>query len=561
MRHLAQLIVRACHVIWATRVILPTLIAGRPRRDRAQALRAAFESLGGSWIKLGQALALRFDLWPVDYCRELLVIRNEPKPLAYSSIRQIVASEFGEYPEQTFASFDTEPFSITSSGQLHLASTRDGARLVVKVQDRSIRRDFVIDAELMRLLASIGAFRLFEIVRGRDTIEEFIRSRAIELSLEAGRANAERMTALAAGDAWEFNARIRPEWTTDCVLTWDFVDGIPVSQIVEAKRQSKRDYLDDLAERGYDPDRIARRIYWNALNQIFRDGIFHADVSPAGLLVLPADKIAYVDFAVIGRLSEERQNSLRYFWRCLLQQRFEAAIDEMLYCIGTPASYDAIQFRRDLIRVLEDYVDGFHSPATSEPRRTAHQHVAQIMSVIRQHRLPIPAELASYFTTMLTTESIVFDLSPSIDAAGEVKAFFNRAASLDVEEALRPQRAYASVVGFHQQARLMLSELRTIQKTSQSIEISLRTLRIRLLQYGFWAVLIVAAAYLAVNNDTLNSLQSSLGLQPHWTAAALLVFALFLVSRIWRQGRQLAAIDRSIVTARELSNRSLGRVR
>lgn len=561
MRYAAQLIIRICRVIGATASLAPTLLRHRSRRTRAQALRSALESLGTNWVKLGQTLALRFDLWPAEYCSELLSIRNDPVPLPYSSIRQIVADELGEPPERAFASFAPEPFTITSSGQFHLATAADGTKLVVKVQDRAMRREFAVDARLMQLLASIGVFRAFELVHSRDAVDEFIKERFIELDLDASRTNAERMSSLAADDEWEDNVRFRREWSVGCVLTSELVDGVPVSQIVEAKRMSGRELLRKLAQRGCDTDRIARHVYWNALNQIFRDGIFHADISPAGILALADNRISYVDFAVIGRLSEERQDSLRYFWRRTLEQKFDAAIDELLHCMGVPPSHDAVQLRMDISRTLEDYVDGFSSPAASEPRRTAQRHTENLMAVIRKHQLALPADLARYFTTMLTVESIVFDLSPTFNAANELGTFFRRAAVLDVEDALRPAQAYASLVGFLQQARLVFGELQAVQTISHGIEISLRTLRLRVLQYGFWATLVAAAAYLSLYNDRFHGLQVSLGLNPRWTSALLLAFAIVLVSRIWRHGRQLAAIDRSIVSTTEVSSRSGGHVR
>ncbi|WP_186294529.1 ABC1 kinase family protein [Bradyrhizobium guangdongense] len=561
MRLTAHVIARTGRVAGKAIALLPVLVRSRSRRVRAQALRSTLESLGTNWIKLGQTLALRFDLWPAEYCSELLAIRNDPTPLAYSAIRGIVVAELGVAPEQAFVSFAPEPFTITSSGQFHLATAPDGTKLVVKVQDPSMRRECVLDARLMRLLAGVGLFRGFEIAHARDAVEEFVKGRFIELNLETTLTNAERMAALADDDEWESSARFRREWSAGCVLTSELVDGIPISQIIDAKRRSGQPYLREIARRGYDIDRIARHLYWNALNEIFRDGIFHADISPAGILALAENGVSYVDYAVIGRLSEDRQESLRYFWRCAIQQKFDAAVDELLYCLEVPASYDATQFRRDVARVLEDYVDGFSSPVESEPRRTAQRLMASLMTVVRKHQLALPTDLAQYFTTMLTLESIVFELSPSFNAAQELMVFFRRAAVLDIEDAMRPAQAFSSMVSIYQQARLAFDELQTVQRVSHGIDISLRTLRLRLLQQGFWAVLVAAAAYLGLHSDRLYNFQTSLGVDPYWTSASLLVFAIFLVSRIWRQGRQLAAIDRSIVSTTEVSGRSGGHVR
>ena len=79
-------------------------------------MRRMLEFLGGHWVKLGQALALRFDLLPPEICRELLAIQNETETADYQVIRQIVTDQLGRPPEDLFARFDTHPFAATSTG-------------------------------------------------------------------------------------------------------------------------------------------------------------------------------------------------------------------------------------------------------------------------------------------------------------------------------------------------------------------------------------------------------------------------------------------------------------
>src|SRR3569832_1470784 len=85
----------------------------------ARALRAVFEKLDFTFVKLGQALALRFDLLPADYCQELLLITNEVTAEQYPAIHQTVIEDLGRSPEEIFAAFERTPFAVTSSGQIH----------------------------------------------------------------------------------------------------------------------------------------------------------------------------------------------------------------------------------------------------------------------------------------------------------------------------------------------------------------------------------------------------------------------------------------------------------
>jgi predicted unusual protein kinase regulating ubiquinone biosynthesis (AarF/ABC1/UbiB family) len=316
-----------------------------------------------------------------------------------------------------------------------------------------------------------------------------------------------------------------------------------------------------LSGRGYDLSKIACRIYRNALNQIFRDGIYHADISPAGLLVLPNNVIAYVDFAVVGRVSEDRQDALRYYYCCILDNKLDEAIDELVDYVVPRSILDQTELRRDLARVLEDYLDGFQSPVGSTPRKSAQQTHLDLMLVFRKYRIVLPNELSRYLTTMLTIESIVFELSPAFNTLAEQSAFFSRATSLDVVDALKPVQVYETIVQYYQDGKRLFAGLRDVQKSGYLIEISLRTLRIRLMQYGFWAILIAVCAFLGFQDESLRQLQTSVGVKPFWIPAALVIFAIVLFRRIWRQGKRLSAMDRAIVTSREVSGRSFGRVR
>ena len=76
--------------------------------------------------------------------------------------------------------------------------------------------------------------------------------------------------------------------------------------------------------------RIASHIVWNALNQIYRFGYFHADPHPANLLVLPGDAIGYVDFGIVGKLDEQTTHALRHFAQSLFAGHTGVAVDEFM---------------------------------------------------------------------------------------------------------------------------------------------------------------------------------------------------------------------------------------
>ena len=109
-------------VVFGRAALLPALPLLRRRAPPGPVrMRAALEQLGGAWVKLGQMLALRFDLLPAAYCDELFKLLNEVRPFPYAQVREIVQRELGGPPEAVFRAFAPEPFAAASIGQVHRA--------------------------------------------------------------------------------------------------------------------------------------------------------------------------------------------------------------------------------------------------------------------------------------------------------------------------------------------------------------------------------------------------------------------------------------------------------
>ena len=116
-------------------------------------LRLFLEHLGGAWIKIGQALSLRFDLLPSEYCAELLKLLNQTATVPYETIRQTILRELGSFPEQIFASFDPVPHAAASIAQVHIATTHDGEKLAIKVQRPYVQEQFESDFRIIRMMS------------------------------------------------------------------------------------------------------------------------------------------------------------------------------------------------------------------------------------------------------------------------------------------------------------------------------------------------------------------------------------------------------------------------
>ena len=284
-------------------------------------LRLALEELGATWVKLGQALALRFDLLPPSYCYELFRLFNEVAPFPYSDVEAIIRSEFGREVSEVYSWFDPEPFAAASIGQVHRATLPSGESVAVKVQRPGIQDRVETDLRLMYRMAFLpDLMRLFGGTRTRDVLDEFARWLGEELDYVTEAMNAYTIRENARFDPIEYNPKVWLDYSRDRVLTLEYIDGIPVSDILKDLRRDRGECVARLREQGCDLDQVAANIEWNFLNQVYAIGLFHADLHPANLIVLPGNRIGYVDFG--SRAASPRMSASH--WACLPRAFSEA---------------------------------------------------------------------------------------------------------------------------------------------------------------------------------------------------------------------------------------------
>ena len=335
--------------------VLPELKLTRRRRlPRPVRLRLALEELGATWIKLGQALALRFDLLPPSYCYELFQLFNEVAPFPYADVKSIILSEFGRDVSEVYSWFDPEPFAAASIGQVHRATLPSGESVAVKVQRPGIEDRVETDLRLMYRMAFLpDLMRLFGGTPTRVVIDEFASWLDEELDYVTEAMNAYTIRENARFDPIEYNPKVWLEFSTERVLTLEYIDGIPVSDILTDLRRDRGECIARLRKQGCDLDQVAANIVWNFLNQVYVIGLFHADLHPANLLVLPGNRIGYVDFGITGRLPANVRQSLALFARRLLRGDVDGAMVELTRWV-TPSTRtvqgDAIDELKELAR-------------------------------------------------------------------------------------------------------------------------------------------------------------------------------------------------------------------
>ena len=292
--------------------------AERSRSPRLHGIAASFRTLaidmGGVLIKVGQFLSSRVDVLPEEITSELAGLQDEVPPEPFADTRNVINRELGGQLSRSLAEVGEVPLAAASLGQVHRATlvtvradaTEERSHVVIKVQRPNIEALIATDLAALR---TVGRWlnRWPPIRRRADIsslLDEFTRVLYQELNYLAEGRNAETFAANLENSPGVRVPRVIWSHTTKYVLTLEDVFAIKVT-----------DY-DAITGAGIDRAQVAQRLFRTYLQQIFRDGFFHADPHPGNLFVAPARdgrdwRLVFVDFGMVGRLSPAVRAGLR----------------------------------------------------------------------------------------------------------------------------------------------------------------------------------------------------------------------------------------------------------
>jgi ubiquinone biosynthesis protein len=295
---------RLIHWPWLARRLPPGVL---PEPER---LRMILEDLGGTFLKLGQMLALQPDILPFAYCDALFNLMDRVAPFPYEQVDRIVREELGAGTGELFDGFDRRPLATASIGQVHAATLGERA-LAVKVQRPSVEAEFHGDIRLMAVgVRVIRKLRIRKLEWLLEPMTEFISWTREELDYRYEARYMERLRANARRNDRERIPALLPERSGRRVLTVELLAGTTVLDYLRALDAGDEVTLARVRATGFEPDAFARNIIENFLGDAFQHGMFHADLHPANLMILPDNVVGYIDFGITAVLSTYSRRNL-----------------------------------------------------------------------------------------------------------------------------------------------------------------------------------------------------------------------------------------------------------
>ncbi len=370
---------------------------------RGQRLRQALEELGPVFIKFGQMLSTRRDLFPRDISDELALLQDKVPTFSSEDSIRTIESSLDASVETLFADFCDEPIAAASIAQVHAATLHSGEQVVVKVLRPEIEGIIKRDLSLMYLLASLVARFWSEGKRLRPTevVGEYEKTIYDELDMQREASNAAVLRRNFEESEDLYIPEIYWDYTRDKVLVMERIDGIPISDI-EALRAAGVD-IKKLAERGVN-------IFFT---QVFRDNFFHADMHPGNIFVSrenPHDpRYIAVDFGIVGMLTDEDRHYLSQNLLAFFDRDYRRVATLHVDSGWVPADTRVEEFESSIRTVCEPI---FEKPLAEI---SFGQVLLRLFQTARRFNMEVQPQLVLLQKTLLNIEGLGRQLYPQLD--------------------------------------------------------------------------------------------------------------------------------------------------
>ncbi len=400
----------------AARLSLFWLRNQHPDKTVGVRLRLALQSLGPVWVKFGQMLSTRRDLFPPELADELAKLQDKVAPFDGFEAQKLIEQALGLTDiHQLFTEFSVTPLASASIAQVHAArlSQADGsvADVVVKVIRPGIEPQILADLALMADIA--GAVARFlpdgKRLRPREVVAEYRKTILDELDLQREAANAIQLRRNFTGSDSLYIPFVYSDHSRPNVMVMERIYGIPVSDIAALQAQ------------GTDMELLAKRGVEVFFTQVFRDSFFHADMHPGNIFVsrdTPQNpKYIGIDCGIVGTLNREDKRYLAENFVAFFNRDYRKVAELHVDSGWVPYDTSIEEFESAIRTVCEPI---FQKPLAEI---SFGQVLMNLFNTARRFNMQVQPQLVLLQKTLLYIEGLGRQLYPQLDLWKTAKPF------------------------------------------------------------------------------------------------------------------------------------------
>jgi ubiquinone biosynthesis protein len=391
-------------------------------------VRELLERTGGLWIKFGQLLSLRVDVFPREVCDELTKLQSATLGFPGDDARAIIEEELKAPIDAYFDEFVDQPFAAASIGQVHRARLRrEQVWVAVKVQKPYSSRLFHLDLRLIeRLIGVLRLFRFYQHYHWEELGEELRTIMHEELDFTFEASSTRRMRKQLKRQR-VYVPKVFRRYSTGRLMVTEFVHGALMADYIHVHRTDPQRLERWLRENHIEPREVSRRLINTLYWQLFEDNFYHGDMHPGNIVLLRSNRFALIDFGTTNFTEREYLSRFELFVRALATRDYAKAADLLFLMMGELPVIDLDAVKSILVRTLRAW--GIRTLNEDVPYhdKSMSNAVSEVMSVIWKYRLSMDwAWLRIHRATTILDASLVY-LHPDINYTKEARDYFIRA--------------------------------------------------------------------------------------------------------------------------------------
>ncbi|STQ90727.1 ABC1 kinase family protein [Iodobacter fluviatilis] len=369
-------------------------------------VRRALEELGPAFVKLGQVLATRVDMFPPEWIAEFEKLQSNVPPVDFALILPELTTLLGQDPAGIFLELDPHPVGAASIAQVHRAKLFDGTEVVLKIRRPGIIPKIEADLRILRHIASLMEFEFPESRRYQPVkiAEEFSKSLRRELNFSTEARNSERFAQNFKTHLDIVIPKVYWEWTSESLNVQSYIGGVAGND------------LSGVDAAGLDRCILAARGADAVLKMVLIDGYFHADPHPGNVKYLPDNQIAFLDFGMVGRLPHPRRDQIVDLLAALAQRDEHGILNVLLEWTG-----DTVVDEEKLISDIAGFMFDYENLALKDIRFG--NLLNDVVQMMREHQITLPSDLTLLFKALITLEGLGRQLDPNFQMVTHLTPF------------------------------------------------------------------------------------------------------------------------------------------